>query len=103
MQEMTVQRIQDVILETQNDKTPRDMYIKKSNAADEDGAVFFTISGSPPKGYAMYLPAGEKGTLHVFDNLGLKRKIMHCKIPDLANYKDDDVWNAQAAKPLVEA
>ncbi len=54
-------------------------------------------------GYAMYLPEGEKGTLHVFDNLGLKRKIVHCAIKDLASYKDNDVWNAQAAKPLVEA
>ena len=104
MQELTVQEVQNVILESQEDKTPRDMYIHKSPcAADEVGAVFFAISGTPPMGYAMYLPEGEKGTLHVFDNLGLKRKIMHCMIKDLASYKDNDVWNAQAAKPLVEA
>ena len=103
MQKMTVQGIQDAILETQEDKTPRDMYIHKSPCADKEvGAVFFAISGTPPKGYAMYLAEGEKGTLHVFDNIGLKRKIMHCKISDLASYKDSDVWNAQAAEPLSD-
>jgi len=51
---MTVQGIQDVILEVQEDKTPRDMYIHKSPCAANDvGAVFFAISGTPPKGYAM--------------------------------------------------
>jgi len=106
MQELTIKEVQDVILECQEDKTLRDMYIHKSPCAENElGAVFFAISGTPPRGYAMYLPAkeGEAGTLHVFDNLGLKRKIMHCKIRDLDRYKDNDVWNAQAAKPLVEA
>ena len=99
MQNLTVQGIQDVILATQEDKTPRDMYIHKSPcAANEVGAVFFAISGTPPMGYAMYLTEGEVGTLHVFDNIGLKRKIMHCKISDLEKYKDSDMWNAQATK-----
>jgi hypothetical protein len=106
MQELSMKQVQDVILETQEDKTLRDMYIHKSPCAENTlGAVFFAISGTPPRGYAMYLPGeGEKaGTLHVFDNLGLKRKIMHCKITDLASYKDNDVWSAQKATPLVEA
>lgn len=99
---MTVQGIQDVILATQEDKTPRDMYIHKSPcAANEIGAVFFAISGTPPMGYAMYLTEGDKGILHVFDNTGLKRKIMHCRISDLERYKESDVWNAQATKPLL--
>lgn len=102
MQNMTVQGIQDVILETQEDKTPRDMYIHKSPCADNEvGAVFFAISGTPPMGYAMYLTEGDKGTLHVFDNIGLKRKIMHCRISDLENYKDSDMWDAQATKSLL--
>jgi hypothetical protein len=106
MQELTIKEVQAVILETQEDKTPRDMYIHKSPCAENAlGAVFFAISGTPPRGYAMYLPGevDKAGTLHVFDNLGLKRKIMHCKINDLANYKDNDIWSAQAATPLIEA
>lgn len=106
MQEITIKQVQDVILETQEDKKLRDMYIHKSPCAENSlGAVFFAISGTPPRGYAMYLPGEDKkaGTLHVFDNLGLKRKIMHCKISDLASCKDNDVWSAQEAKPLVEA
>ena len=106
MQELTIKQIQDVILESQEDKTLRDMYIHKSPCAENNlGAVFFAISGTPPRGYAMYLPGeGEKaGTLHVFDNLGLKRKIMHCKIKDLEKCKDNDIWSAQEAKPLITA
>ena len=105
MQELTIKEVQDVILETQEDKAPRDMYIHKSPCAENAlGAVFFAISGNPPRGYAMYLPgeADKAGTLHVFDNLGLKRKVMHCKIKDLASFKDNDIWSAQETKPLIE-
>ena len=105
MQELTIKQVQDVILETQEDKTLRDMYIHKSPCAENKlGAVFFAISGTPPRGYAMYLPGKDysSGTLHVFDNLGLKRKIMHCKIKDLDSYNDNDVWDAQKARiPVV--
>ena len=70
-------------------KSLREMYIHKSPCAeDEVGAVFFAISGTPPRGYAMFLPDGKDdcvGTLHVFDRLGLKRKILHCRIVDLAD------------------
>jgi hypothetical protein len=106
MRELTAKEVQETILETQEDKTLRDMYIHKSPCAgDSLGAVFFAISGTPPRGYAMYLPdaAGDTGTLHVFDNLGLKRKILHCKIQDLDNFNDNDVWSVEAAKILVEA
>jgi hypothetical protein len=106
MQELSIKQVQDVILETQEDKTLRDMYIHKSPCAENSvGAVFFAISGTPPRGYAMYLPEeGDRaGTLHVFDNLGLKRKIIHCKIIDLDSYKANDIWSAQAVTPLIEA
>lgn len=106
MQEITVKQVQDIILETQADKTLRSMYIHKSPCAESSvGAVFFAISGTPPRGYAMFLPEGgqDTGTLHVFDHLGLKRKIMHCKITDLVKYKDNDVWDVEAAKVAVEA
>jgi hypothetical protein len=105
MLQLSIKQIQDVILETQEDKTLREMYIHKSPCAENRlGAVFFAISGTPPRGYAMYLPGeeGKAGTLHVFDNLGLKRKIMHCNILDLDSYKDNDVWSAQAEKLLIE-
>ncbi len=106
MQELIVKQVQDIILETQEDKTLREMYIHKSPCAENSlGAVFFAISGTPPKGYAMYLPgmADKAGTLHVFDNLGLKRKIVHCTIKDLESYKDNDIWSAQTVEPHLEA
>jgi len=106
MLQLSIKQVQDVILETQEDRTLRDMYIHKSPCAENRlGAVFFAISGTPPRGYAMYLPGVEEkaGTLHVFDNLGLKRKIIHCKIMDLDSLKDNDIWSAQAVTPLVEA
>ena len=105
MQEITLRDIQEIILETQEDKSLREMFIHKSPcAADQIGAVFFAIAGTPPRGYAMFLPdGGNAGALHVFDRLGLKRKIVHCRINDLETYKDNDVWNPLAAKPLVEA
>ena len=105
MHELSIKQVQEVILETQEDKTPRVMYIHKSPCANNSlGAVFFAISGTPPRGYAMYLPgeADKAGTLHVFDNLGLKRKIIHCYIKELTSYKDNDIWNAQEASPPIE-
>ena len=54
----------------------------------------------------MFLPDGKDGgvgTLHVFDRLGLKRKILHCRIVDLASCKDNDVWSPQVAAPVIEA
>jgi len=106
MQEITVRQVQGIILETQEDKALRNMFIHKSPCAGSDvGAVFFAIDGTPPRGYAMFLPEGEQttGTLHVFDHLGLKRKILHCNIADLVDYKDNDVWDAQEAQVAVEA
>lgn len=107
MQELTLRQVQETMLETQEDKSLREMYIHKSPCAEDGvGAVFFAIAGTPPRGYAMFLPDGKDGcvgTLHVFDRLGLKRKILHCKITDLADYKDNDVWALEAAKIAVEA
>jgi hypothetical protein len=106
MQDITVKQVQDIILEAQADKTLRNMFIHKSPCAGNSvGAVFFAISGTPPRGYAMFLPEGgvDTGTLHVFDHLGLKRKILHCKITDLVSYRDNDVWDVQAAHVAVEA
>jgi hypothetical protein len=105
MQELTLEQIQEKILETQEDKTLNEMYIHKSPCAENEvGAVFFAINGVPPKGYAMYLPneTGNKGALHVFDNLGLKRKIIHCVIKDLANYKASDIWDPKKAMPIAQ-
>ncbi len=53
----------------------------------------------------MFLPIGDGsdvGALHVFDQLGLKRKIVHCRIVDLANCNNNDVWSPQTVAPLIE-
>jgi hypothetical protein len=106
MQELSVAKVQDVILETQEDKTHRDLFIHKSPCAgNETGAIFFAISGTPPRGYALFLPKKEEknqGMLHVFDELGLKRKIIHCRIIDLDRFKDNDVCTAKEAIPVIE-
>ena len=106
MQELSVAQVQDIILETQEDKTHRDMFIHKSPCAgNETGAIFFAISGTPPRGYAMFLPNMEgknQGMLHIFDELGLKRKILHCKINDIDQFKDNDVCFAKKVIPVIE-
>ncbi len=104
--ELSVKQVQEVILETQEDRTLRTMYIHKSPCkGDNVGAVFFAIAGTPPKGYAMFL-AGEgktnEGMLHVFDELGLKRKILQVTVTDLGDYKDNDVFDAKLAKPAIK-
>lgn len=107
MQNLTLRQVQEIILETEEDKSLREMYIHKSPCTEDGvGAVFFAVAGKPPRGYAMFLPDGEDGcvgTLHVFDRLGLKRKILHCRIDELATCKDNDVWNPKAAAPAIEA
>ncbi len=102
MQKLTLEQIQEKILETQKDKTLKEMYIHKSPCAENKvGAVFFALNGTPPRGYAMYLPdkSGKKGALHVFDNLGLKRKIIHCSLLDLDKYEANDVWHPHEIMP----
>ena len=104
MQEITLEQVQELILETQQDKTLKEMYIHKSPCAENRvGAVFFALGGNPPRGYAMYLPekTGGKGALHVFDNLGLKRKIIHCALLDLGRYEANDVWHPHEVVPQV--
>ncbi len=107
MQELTLRQVQETILETQGDKSLREMFIHKSPCSEDGiGAVFFAIAGTPPRGYAMFLPDGEDecvGTLHVFDRLGLKRKILHCKIDELVTCEDNKVWTPQKAAPVIEA
>ena len=105
MQELTLKQVQEKILETQKDKTLNEMFIHKSPCAEHKvGAVFFALNGVPPKGYAMYLQgeSGHAGALHVFDNLGLKRKIIHCAIIDLESYEANDVWDPQKSTLLAQ-
>jgi len=51
MQELTLEEVQEKILETQQDKTLKEMYIHKSPCSENNiGADFFAISGVPPRG-----------------------------------------------------
>jgi hypothetical protein len=103
MQEITVKKIQEMVLETQEDKTLGDMNIYKSYCSGGSlGAVFFAVCGEPPRGYAMYIldEDGKAGTLHTFDEVGLKRKVIHCTIKDLSDLKNADVWRNLVTKPL---
>ena len=53
---------------------------------------FFTLQGSPPKGYGIYTP--EKNTLWLFDAWGKRfRKFEDITIPELNNPKEKERRN----------
>lgn len=59
--------------------------------------VMFSMYNGPQKGFTIFLPEDENeniGSLHIFDEYGLKRKIKsRIKIIDLNRYKEKDVYD----------
>lgn len=93
-----VRDIPEMILETQSDQRLRPMLIHKSRCVlGKIGVVLFSLSGDHAKGFALFLPNQSFrniGTLHVLDELGLKRKIRsNIRILDLEDFKDADTYN----------
>ena len=89
--QLIVRDVYDRIIKTySNPKFPRPMMIHKSYSAySQLGAVFFAVEGSPPKGYALYVP--EHNYLIIIDAWGKTRRYTATEITDLDQFKDDDV------------
>ena len=87
---VTVRAIYDRIIKTYGNSSSRTMLIHKSYSAYERlGAVFFTVEGSPPKGYAIYVPG--YGYLIIIDAWGKTRRYQYTEVTDLDQFKDNDV------------
>ncbi len=55
-----------------------------------DRSVFFSLHGSPPKGYGIYIC--EARSLNLYDHSGRRWQILSdISILDLDNFKDDDI------------
>ncbi|MBA7625154.1 hypothetical protein ES703_32578 [subsurface metagenome] len=89
--QLTVRDVYNRIIKTySNPKHPRPMMIHKSYSAHSKlGAIFFAVTGSPPKGYAIYVP--EHSYLIIIDAWGKTKRYRNTKITDLDQFKDDDV------------
>ena len=77
---------------TRNTHPPeRDLHIHKSyDSYSCIGSVYFSLDGSPPKGYAVFIP--ELWVVNLYDFSGRRfRNITNCKVVDLDNFKDDDI------------
>ena len=77
--------------DNRKDVPQRSLHIHKNYDSYETvGSVFFSLDGSPPKGYGIYVL--ETRLLNLYDGHGRRwRKIITCDITDLDNFKDDDV------------
>jgi len=77
--------------DSRKDVPQRNLHIHKSYDSYETvGSVFFSLDGSPPKGYGIYVP--ELWLLSLYNVHGRRwRRIYNCEVDDLDKFKDDDV------------
>ncbi len=72
------------------DVVQRDLRIHKTPESGADRSVFFSLHGSPPKGYGIYICGAR--SLNLYDHNGRRWQILgDINILDLDNFKDDDV------------
>ncbi len=74
----------------------RDLHINKSHCCYEKvGAVLFALNGSPPKGYALFIPTwgdeSSEGYLNIYDPTGRRTRQMRVMINDLDKFSDTDI------------
>lgn len=88
---LTVRDVYNRIIKTYvNPKDSRPMMIHKSYSAHSLlGAIFFAVIGSPPKGYAVYVP--EHYYLIIIDAWGKTRRYQYTEVTDLDQFKDNDI------------
>jgi len=73
----------------------RPMLIHKSYSAHGQlGAVFFSVNGSPPKGYALYVP--KHHYLIIIDAWGKTRRYQNTDVTGLDKFKDDDILKEES-------
>lgn len=69
----------------------RKLYIHKNyDSYSKIGSIFFSLQGSPPKGYGIYIT--EFFLLNLYDGQGRRfRIIKDCIIDDIGDFKDNDI------------
>ena len=95
MEKIGVKDIQEKLqkhYDSRKDVPQRNLHIHKSyDSYEKVGSVFFSLEGSPPKGYGIYV--FELRCLSLYDRHGRRwRKIFDCEVDDLVKFKDDDVF-----------
>ena len=93
MKQITVKKLYSIVIKTySNPNYPRKMLIHKSKCDYGGlGAVFFAINGSPPKGYAIYIPGHHK--LVIIDAWGKQHiRSEQYEIIDLDKFSNEDVF-----------
>ena len=98
LETIQVEEIVEMILETRNAQQMQPISINKSRLQSGSiSAVLFSLCSGPEKGFAVFLPEGKHeniGTLHIFDEYGIKRKIRsNVKIVNLDVYADTDTFD----------
>lgn len=76
--------------------TFRNLHINKSRCSYKKvGAVLFALNGSPPKGYAIFIPRwgdeNSEGCLNIYDTTGRRTRQMRVMITNLEKFEDTDV------------
>lgn len=86
-------------LRSHGGKAFRDLHINKSRCWYTNvGAVLFALNGSPPKGYALFIPTwgdGNAGYLNIYDPTGRRTRRMTVEITDLDRFGDADVLDPE--------
>jgi len=95
IKKVRVRDIANIILRTYVSQRPRPLHIHKSYCSyGRLGAVFFAVNGSPPKGFALFIPTDlfrPIGVLHIIDAWGKKRRMPGLyEITDLDEFEDTD-------------
>ncbi len=101
MEKIRVKDVQEKLqkrYDSRKDVLQRNLHIHKSyDSYERVGSVFFSLGGSPPKGYGIYV--FEHRLLSLYDGHGRRwRKIFNCEVDDLDTFKDDDVLVTGARK-----
>lgn len=99
LREISVGDIQTLLLKaylkSHGGRGARDLHISKSRCWYTNvGAVLFALNGSPPKGYALFIPTwgDEKaGRLNIYDPTGRRTRRLTVEITDLDKFSDTDI------------
>ena len=100
LREISVGDIQTLLLKaylkSHGGRVSRDLHINKSRCCYTTvGAVLFALNGSPPKGYALFIPIwgdeNAEGHLNIYDPTGKRTRRMLVVITDLDEFSDTDI------------
>lgn len=94
MQSFTVKEIQEklqVHYYPKDKSDPRNLHIHKVyDNYEKIGSIFFSLEGSPPKGYAIYVPG--HCALWFYDAWGRRwQNNTNCEVEDIDEFQDIDI------------